>query len=148
MAFKIKRNATDKAFSDYIRTRDKYTCRICGIRFPGLVAGLDCAHLFPGRLKNLKWDERAAVALCSPCHYLGNKKNITGYDAFDRGMSKRMRDDLIVKWVGVNTFMELTILSKKAVKISKEQEKEIRDYYREKRRQIMIERDEIAFGAH
>tara|TARA_R100000988_G_C3888585_1_gene111718 strand:+ start:57 stop:470 length:414 start_codon:yes stop_codon:yes gene_type:complete len=70
----IKRNKWDKVFSDYIRTRDKWTCQRCGKYFPDTRGrgGLHCSHYFSRRSYSTRFDELNCEALCYGCHsYLG-----------------------------------------------------------------------------
>ena len=68
----VKITPADKAFSDYIRTRDKWTCQRCGKMYNPLVStdrmALHCSH-FKGRGKeSTRFDPRNADALCYGCH--------------------------------------------------------------------------------
>lgn len=75
---KIKITPADKAFSDYIRTRDKWTCQRCGKVYNPLVStdrmALHCSH-FKGRGKEAtRFDPLNADALCYGCHsYFGGQ---------------------------------------------------------------------------
>lgn len=69
---KIKIDAADKAFSEYIRTRDKWTCQRCRKPYdPGIPAhrmALHCSH-FQGRGKEAtRFEPLNADALCYGCH--------------------------------------------------------------------------------
>lgn len=68
----IKISSADKAFSDYIRTRDNWTCQRCKKRYDPNVAiqrmALHCSH-FKGRGKEAtRFDPLNADALCYGCH--------------------------------------------------------------------------------
>lgn len=60
---KIRTTYLDRAFSLYIRARDK-CCQHCG-RSDGL---LDCAHIRSRRHVGTRWDELNALCLCRGCH--------------------------------------------------------------------------------
>lgn len=65
----VKRDATDKAFSDAIRESYDYTCCHCGHEYrhdPGYV---HCAHVHTRKHRNTRWcSEYGAIALCAKCH--------------------------------------------------------------------------------
>jgi 5-methylcytosine-specific restriction endonuclease McrA len=68
----VKITPADKAFSDYIRTRDKWTCQRCGKVYDALVStqrmALHCSH-FKGRGKEAtRFEPLNADALCYGCH--------------------------------------------------------------------------------
>lgn len=68
----IKITPADKAFSDYIRTRDNWTCQRCGGYYDPLIStkrmGLHCSH-FKGRGKeSTRFEPLNADALCYGCH--------------------------------------------------------------------------------
>ena len=66
---RLKRDSLDALFSDYIRERDRWTCRRCANVFPPeRKRGLHSAHIFSRRHKGLRWDEENALALCHGCH--------------------------------------------------------------------------------
>lgn len=65
---KIKIDAADKAFSNYIRTRDNWTCQRCGGQYQPPTSALHCSH-FMGRGKEAtRFDPENADALCYGCH--------------------------------------------------------------------------------
>jgi len=74
---KIKIDAADKAFSDYIRARDGWKCSRCKRQYnpsiPEHRMALHCSH-FQGRGKEAtRFEELNADALCYGCHkYLGS----------------------------------------------------------------------------
>lgn len=64
----VKIDAADKAFSLYIRTRDKWTCQRCGKQYTPPTNALHCSH-FMGRAKEAtRFDPQNADALCYGCH--------------------------------------------------------------------------------
>lgn len=65
---KIKIRTSDKLFSEYIRTRDHWTCQRCGKQYQPPTQALHCSH-FQGRGKeNTRFDPENADALCYGCH--------------------------------------------------------------------------------
>tara|TARA_R100000278_G_scaffold53643_1_gene44912 strand:- start:1112 stop:1528 length:417 start_codon:yes stop_codon:yes gene_type:complete len=96
----VKRNKYDKVFSDYIRTRDKWTCQRCGKYFPESSSrgGLHCSHYHGRRAYATRFCELNCEALCYGCHsYLGShpeehrkhKKIKLGRDKFNLLMEKK-----------------------------------------------------------
>ena len=64
----IKIDKADRAFSEYIRTRDHWTCQRCGKRYEPPTTSLQCSH-FQGRGKeSTRFDEENADAMCAGCH--------------------------------------------------------------------------------
>lgn len=64
----VKIDAADKAFSQYIRTRDNWTCQRCGKKYSPPTQALHTSH-FKGRGKEAtRFDPRNADALCYGCH--------------------------------------------------------------------------------
>jgi len=65
---KVKIDVADKAFSQYIRTRDNWTCQRCGTKYEPPTMALHCSH-FQGRGKeNTRFEPLNADALCYGCH--------------------------------------------------------------------------------
>lgn len=65
---KVKIDVADKAFSQYIRTRDNWTCQRCHTRYNPPTMALHCSH-FQGRGKEAtRFDPLNADALCYGCH--------------------------------------------------------------------------------
>ena len=58
------RTRADRAFSLYIRGRDK-VCYDCGEPDPKV---LQCAHIISRRYHAIRWSDDNAVALCRSCH--------------------------------------------------------------------------------
>lgn len=62
--FKLKRNATDAVFSDYVRERAGWKCERCK-KEP---KHLECSHFYSRANKSTRWDEDNAACLCFKCH--------------------------------------------------------------------------------
>lgn len=59
---------SDKLFSQYIRTRDNWTCQRCGRQYEPPTSALHCSH-FMGRGKEAtRFDPDNCDALCYGCH--------------------------------------------------------------------------------
>lgn len=70
MADRIKRNAADIAFSNYIRERAGWQCERCGMQFARSNARyLHCSHNWHRGMSNLRYHPDNALALCKNCHY-------------------------------------------------------------------------------
>lgn len=65
---KIKIDKADKAFSEYIRTRDNWTCQRCGTQYTPPTSGLHCSHFMGRGKENTRFNELNADALCYGCH--------------------------------------------------------------------------------
>ncbi len=64
----IRRTTADAAFSDCVRTRDKWTCQRCRKVYPKQSGGLHCAHVVTRRNAALRYDLQNAIAMCFSCH--------------------------------------------------------------------------------
>ena len=64
----IKRDASDKWFSDCVRHAAGYQCEHCHKPFPGLVQGFECCHIYGRKNKSTRWCADNAVGLCGGCH--------------------------------------------------------------------------------
>lgn len=62
----------DKAFADWIKDRDDWTCQGCGVAFredgPLPAHAFQCAHGFSRRYHSTRWDPLNAWTLCRGCH--------------------------------------------------------------------------------
>ena len=65
---RLKRDALDAAFSDFIRTRDRWCCRRCRASHNPPAVEIQCAHIFTRGNKGIRVDEQNAIALCKRCH--------------------------------------------------------------------------------
>lgn len=64
----VKIDAADRAFSQWIRTRDKWTCQRCDKYYAPPTMALHCSH-FMGRGKEAtRFEPQNADALCYGCH--------------------------------------------------------------------------------
>ena len=77
---KVKIDKADKVFSQYIRTRDNWTCQRCGKRYEPPTSALHCSH-FMGRGKEAtRFDEENADAMCYGCHQYFTAHPLFHYD--------------------------------------------------------------------
>lgn len=64
----LRIDKADKAFSEYIRTRDNWTCQRCHKKYQPPTRALHCSH-FKGRRKEAtRFEPLNADALCYGCH--------------------------------------------------------------------------------
>lgn len=65
---KIKIRQSDKLFSEYIRTRDNWTCQRCGKQYQPPTQALHCSHFMGRGKENTRFDPLNCDALCYGCH--------------------------------------------------------------------------------
>ena len=103
----IKRDSLDALFSDYVRSRDKWTCRRCTKYFPeGHRQGIHCAHIFSRRHKGIRHDPDNAIALCHGCHTY-----FTGYPLYFATW--------IIEQIGRQKYDVLRMKARKPTKLTK-----------------------------
>lgn len=109
--------AADKAFSEYIRARDKecYTC--------GATEDLQCGHLITRSRYATRWDERNAKAQCRGCNYQHEYR-------------AEIFTDLYISDYGARAYHELVKKSKTAEKISTATIQQIAIDFRYKRKEL------------
>ena len=84
---KIKRTRTDIIFSEYVRTRDDWTCQKCGNEY---IQGVDsrklhCAHLWFGRANiKTRWEPLNCVSLCVGCHIKVDQSPADAYEILSK----------------------------------------------------------------
>tara|TARA_R110000803_G_scaffold13278_2_gene37568 strand:+ start:1262 stop:1663 length:402 start_codon:yes stop_codon:yes gene_type:complete len=76
----IKRDSSDKWFSDAVRHRANYCCEHCHKGFEGLVQGFECCHIYGRANKSTRWSADNAVALCGGCHRHFTEHPLAFYD--------------------------------------------------------------------
>lgn len=65
---KVKIRTSDRLFSEWVRTRDNWTCQRCGAYHAPPTRALHCSH-FQGRGKeSTRFEPLNADALCYGCH--------------------------------------------------------------------------------
>lgn len=90
----IKIDKADKVFSEYIRTRDKWTCQRCGRKYEPPTSALHCSH-FQGRGKEAtRFDELNADAMCYGCHRFFTANPIDHYDWQVKRKGQKVVDDI------------------------------------------------------
>lgn len=67
---KIKIRRADKVFSEYIRSRDNWTCQRCQKKYPEGSQGLHCSHYWSRRNESTRFEPDNCIALCYGCHML------------------------------------------------------------------------------
>jgi hypothetical protein len=91
---KMKRDPADAAFSNYIRTRDNWTCQRCGKVYPPPTTALHCSH-FMGRGKEAtRFDPDNCDALCYGCHQFFTSHPAEHYDWQVKKKGQKLVDNL------------------------------------------------------
>lgn len=80
--FGIKRDATDKAFSDLVRHRDDWTCKRCATQIHPPTSRMQCAHIFSRGKMSTRWDLENAFCLCVGCHILLDQNSDEKYELY------------------------------------------------------------------
>ncbi len=114
----VKRDATDKAFSDAIRESHDYTCCKCEKKYRHDPGYIHCAHIHTRKHRSTRWNATyGAVALCAKCH--------------------RRFTDFPVEWgdwlrgyMGDSNYDEAKRLAWSVRKYTKAEQREIRLHYR------------------
>jgi len=130
----VKRDATDKAFSDAIRESYDYTCCHCEGNYRHEPALMHCAHVHTRKHRSTRWNSNyGAVALCAKCH--------------------RRFTDFPVEWVqflrnemGSDNFDEAKRLAWSCKKYTKAEQLEIRKHYQAELKRIQQLRAEGETG--
>ena len=66
---KVRRDKLDRVFSEFIRTRDNWTCQVCGkYHPPDARKSLHCSHFHSRRKQSVRFDPSNACAKCFACH--------------------------------------------------------------------------------
>lgn len=100
---KLKRNATDKYFSDIIRERANWKCERCLKDFSDNHQGLHCSHFIGRGNKNVRWDLDNASALCGGmapwgiygCHKVLSEDPGQHYLFFEKKLGRARLEELI-----------------------------------------------------
>lgn len=110
----------DKAFSDLIRSRDKWTCQRCFKRYEPPTSALHCSHFYSRGKWATRFDPENAIALCYGCHRYWDK-HIDEYEDFkylqlgEDGFNKLTLRAWSTSRMGSNFWKKLTL--KKAEEI-------------------------------
>ena len=87
-----------KLHSLFVRTRDGFRCRWCGIhRDDG--KQIQCAHIISRSVSATRTDERNAVALCASCHWKQSKNPLVWARWIEEELGKEHLDDLLERGV-------------------------------------------------
>lgn len=93
----MTRDKADSKFSEYIRTRDNWTCQRCLRKYKEKSQGLHCSHFFGRRNESVRFDPENCVSLCFGCHKY--------FDEHDREAYREFK----IKQLGEKQFELLTI---------------------------------------
>lgn len=109
----IKRNATDKYFSDIVRARSNYTCERCLRSFELQKEILDCSHFYSRKNRRVRWNFDNASSLCRGCHFFF-------------GENPREHTEFMLEKLGQERFDLLTLATQRPLNSQKIDEKMIR----------------------
>jgi len=126
----IKRDNSDKWFSDVVRIRAKWCCQHCGKSYGGRSSGLHCAHIYGRSNKATRWSLDNAVSLCYACHqhYGANPVAFT---------------DWLTGFLG-SGHMDILVEKKNAImKTNEALRKQIAEHYREEYKKCESDEDYI-----
>ena len=113
-----KQATLDALFSQVIRERDDYTCRLCHKNYRHDTGMLDCAHNIGRRRGSVRWDTDNAFALCRPCH---------------NDIDQRPLDhaDFIREELGEGRYETLKVKARELMKMTDKDRKDLAAYMRE-----------------
>ena len=80
----MKLDSADTAFSNYIRTRDNWTCRRCFTQHTPPTRALHCSHYFGRNSENTRFEPDNCIALCYGCHKYFDEHNRPAYTEFKK----------------------------------------------------------------
>jgi hypothetical protein len=115
--------AADKAFSEYIRARDRYICKTCGLAGSKGDGVMTCGHLITRAKYATRWDELNAECQCRGCN-------------MRHEFQPEMMTDLWVDRNGYIAYHELVRKSNKPRKFTTGEVREIAEYYKQKTREL------------
>ena len=87
-----------KLHSLYVRTRDNFTCRWCGIT-RGEGKQIQCAHIISRSISATRTDELNALALCASCHWKQSKNPLVWARWLEQELGNEHLDYLLSKGV-------------------------------------------------
>ena len=100
---KVRIDKADRVFSQYIRTRDDWTCQRCKKRYEPPTSALHCSH-FMGRGKEAtRFDENNACSLCYGCHMYFTAHPAEHYQWQIERLGQKEVDALVLR---SNTYMK------------------------------------------
>lgn len=87
-----------KLHSLYVRARDNFTCRWCGVsRDAG--KQIQCAHIISRSIAATRTDERNAIALCASCHWKQSKNPLVWARWLEDEFGREYLDDLLARGI-------------------------------------------------
>lgn len=120
----VKRDATDKAFSDAVRESYDYTCCHCSCNYRHEPGYIHCAHVHTRKHRSTRWNSNyGAVALCAKCH--------RRFTDFPVEWSDFLRSEM-----GDENYQEAKRLAWESRKYTKAEQLEIRKHYQDELKRI------------
>lgn len=93
----IKRDLTDKLFSDYIRLKARYVCERCIRDFSGRTEIFDCSHFYSRGNKSVRFYEDNVAPVCRGCHQHFEKNPHDHRDFFFNRLGEERYNALVWK---------------------------------------------------
>ena len=87
-----------KLHSLYVRTRDNFTCRWCGVTKES-GKQIQCAHIISRSISATRTDERNALALCASCHWAQSKNPLVWARWLEKELGRKFLDELFERGV-------------------------------------------------
>lgn len=94
----IKRTASDALWSNYVRSRDNWTCQRCGRKYsPNNAGGLHCSHYFGRSNYAVRFCLLNTESLCHGCHsYFTKNPHDHRQHKFEK-LGSKLYEELLIK---------------------------------------------------
>jgi len=102
--------AADKAFSEYIRERDKYLCYTCGLRGREKDGIMQCGHLITRAKYSVRWNPINAQCQCKSCNMRHEFQPEIFTDKWIEENGKEAYHDLVRESNGIRKFKTADLL--------------------------------------
>lgn len=112
----------DKAFGEYIKIRDGWTCFVCGKTRQQ--ATIQPGHLITRGKYSVRWDERNAQAVCKGCNILHE-------------FQPEHHTQKFLKKFGQAAYDRLVFESNQSEKLSNSDLKGVIEYYKQKKEELL-----------
>lgn len=100
----MKLDKADVIFAKYIKTRDGWRCKRCGVQYQEGDRGLHCSHFHGRTRESTRFDEDNCISLCMGCHKYFDEVNRQSYCEFkqkqlgeEKYKALRVRADTLIK---------------------------------------------------
>lgn len=103
----------DKVFGDFIKLRDDYTCRRCGLRFTPGNQYYNPAHIKGRGQHSVRWDEKNVFGMCRggkmDCHGFLDGHPLGKRDWYITEFGEEAWDELVARAAKTSDFKEWDI---------------------------------------